>query len=81
MSAFSGHNPGSSRSAAVARQRRLQHVLQHYGVLTRDSLRELAGAARWQVPFDVVLRRAMRSGRVRRLSEDLFEPGGDGSPH
>jgi hypothetical protein len=75
MSAFSGRNLGTARSTTVARQRRLQHVLEHYGVLTRDSLRELAGASHWQVPFDVVLRRATRAGRVRRLSDDLFEPG------
>lgn len=75
MSANSGHNLETAHSYADARQRRLEHVLRHYGVLTRDSLRELAGAERWDVPFDLVLVRATRSGVVRALGADLFEPG------
>jgi hypothetical protein len=75
MSAFSGHNLATARSTTVARQRRLQHVLEQYGVLTHDSLCELAGASHWSVPFDVVLHNAIRAGRVRRLSDDLFEAG------
>ena len=68
-----------ARSVIGARQRCLQRTLERYGVLTRSSLRDLTGASRWQVPFDVVLRRSIRAGRVRALGADLFEAG-DGRP-
>jgi hypothetical protein len=62
-------------SPTEARQRRLRHVLNGYGVLTRDRLRELCHADGWEVPFDVVLVRAVRCGQVKQLSDELFEPG------
>ena len=75
MSATSGHNITRATSTTDARQLRLRHVLDSYGVLTRQNLRELCHADGWEVPFDVVLERAVRCGRIRQLSEDLFEPG------
>jgi hypothetical protein len=66
-----------STTRTDARQRRVRHVLQEYGVLTHDTLRELCHADGWEVPFDVVLTNAMTCGRVKRLSDgcDLFEAG------
>jgi hypothetical protein len=75
MSVAEGHPPDPADSHTVARQRTLRRVLEAYGVLTREHLREAAHAGRWKVPFDVALRRAVRSGRVRQLTRDLFEPG------
>lgn len=75
MSAASGNHPAPTRRYTVARQRKLRRLLETYGVLTRDHLREAAHARGWDVPFDVALRRAVHSGRVRQLSRDLFEAG------
>ena len=75
MSATSGYNFVAAGSYTVARQRRLRRTLASYGVLTRAALRELADAEHWHVPFDVALRRAVESGRVRRLGRDLYEAG------
>jgi len=75
MSATSGHNVVHAHSHLEARHRRLQRLLQSYGVLTYDGLRTLADADCWETPFTVVLDRAIESGRVRRLSDDLFEAG------
>ena len=74
MSATSGHNLIHARSCASARQQHLQRVLERYGILTRSSLTELAGAESWRTPLSVVLDAAVRSGRVRRLSRDLYGP-------
>jgi hypothetical protein len=67
--------PLGSRSHAEARQRKLQRTLQSYGVLTGERLREAAGAESWRTPFELTLKRAISAGRVRRLSEDLYEAG------
>ena len=64
-----------STTTTDARQRRIRHVLQEYGCLTHDTLRNLCHADGWEVPFEVVLTNAVRSGRVKRLSDELFEPG------
>jgi hypothetical protein len=64
-----------STSTTDARQRRVRHVLQEYGVLTHDTLRDLCHADGWEVPFEVVLRNACTSGRVKRLSDELYEAG------
>jgi hypothetical protein len=53
----------------------LRRTLESYGILTRDRLREAAHAGVWGVPFKRVLARAVRAGRIRRLSRDLYEPG------
>jgi hypothetical protein len=76
VSATSGHNLAGSRSRVEARQRRLQRLLQSYGVLTYDSLHELAHADCWEMPFRTVLERAVKAGRIKRLSEDLYEASG-----
>jgi hypothetical protein len=75
MTTMSGHEPPASPSHAVARQRRLRRILESYGVLTVERLREFAHADRWEVPFELTLKRATRAGRVRRLAEDLYEAG------
>jgi hypothetical protein len=64
-----------SHTTTDARQRRVRHVLQEYGVLTHDTLRDLCHADGWEVPFEVVLANAVRCGRVKRLSDELFEAG------
>lgn len=73
MTVAGEHQLDPAPSRAVARQRALRHTLEAYGVLTREHLREAAHARRWNVPFDVALRPAVRSGRVRQLTRDLFE--------
>jgi hypothetical protein len=78
MSATSGYNLRGARSYSAARQRVVERTLRRYGVLTRAGLRELVHADGWSVPLDVVLRRATLAGRIRRLSDDLYEAG---APH
>jgi hypothetical protein len=75
MSATSGHNLIVARTHAIARQRKLRRILESYGVLTHDNLRALAHAGAWSVPFETVLANAIRSGRVRRIADDLYEAG------
>jgi hypothetical protein len=75
MSSTDGMNFGSAATPTEARQRRIRHVLEGYGVLTHDNLRELCHADGWEVPFEVVLSRAVRRGQVKQLSAELFEAG------
>jgi hypothetical protein len=75
MDVASEHPPGSAHSRVEARHRTLQRVLQSYGVLTYESLRDLAHTDRWETPFSVVLERAIETGHVRRISDDLYEAG------
>jgi hypothetical protein len=75
MAAFSGHNLGHVASHTAARQRRLARIARRYGVVTVARLREEAHAECWEIPFDTVLRRATRAGRLRKLSPDLYEAG------
>jgi hypothetical protein len=75
MSIADGHEPDAATSYAEARQRKLRRTLLSYGVLTRERLFEAAHAETWNVPFERVLRRAVRAGRVRQLTGDLFEAG------
>ena len=57
------------------RRDEIDRILESYGVLTYDSLRDLAHTDRWETPFSVVLARAIETGHVRRLSDDLYEAG------
>lgn len=75
MTKTSGHELPASPSHVVARQRRLRRILETYGVLTAERLREFSHADVWEVPFELTLKRAQSSGRVRRLGEDLYEAG------
>jgi hypothetical protein len=75
MSATSGHGLIVAHSHAIARQRKLRRILESYGVLTGSDLCAVAHASAWSVPFTTVLDNAVRSGRVRRLSADLYEAG------
>jgi hypothetical protein len=77
MSATSGKNLKVVHSYADARHRKLWRILNSYGVLTHDALRELAHPDGWDMSFEVVLARAVAAGRVRRLSADLYEAGTD----
>jgi len=77
MSVAGDHDPQPSRSYTVARQRRLRRVLQSYGILTRERLRDAAGANAWRVPFELTLLRAVRAGRVRRLGRDFYKAGSE----
>jgi hypothetical protein len=72
---MSGHGLIVAHTHAIARQRKLRRILESHGVLTRRDLCAFAHAATWSVPFDVVLENAVRSGRVRRLSAELYEAG------
>jgi hypothetical protein len=63
----------AARTHVDARHRHLQRILENYGVLTRRTLYELAGAEHWPPSFDTVLRRAICSGRVRPPGTDLLE--------
>jgi len=75
MTVLAGYDSDAAHSYTVARQRKLRRTLQTHGVLTREGLLEAVHAECWRVPFEVALERAVRSGRVRRLSDDLFEAG------
>lgn len=50
-------------------------MLETYGPLTKSGLHELVGPEGWHVPFDIVLHRAIRAGRIRRLGDELYEVG------
>jgi hypothetical protein len=78
MTAAAGHDADVAHSYALARQRKLRRTLESYGVLTRDDLREAVHADFWSVPFPIVLERAVQAGRVRQLSDKLFEAGPTG---
>jgi 3-phenylpropionate/trans-cinnamate dioxygenase ferredoxin reductase subunit len=53
-------------------------ALRGHGVLTRARLVEACGAAHWSEPgFARALDRALSSGRVRRLGDDLYELAGN----
>jgi hypothetical protein len=46
-------------------------------VLTRDNLAELSGARHWSgARFDAALTDAVRAGRIKRLSSELYEASG-----
>jgi hypothetical protein len=52
---------------------RIEQVLTAYGTLTRSTLQDLCGAAAWREDsFEVVLRDAVTSGRIRQLTPDLY---------
>ncbi|MFL5825527.1 MAG: hypothetical protein ACJ76V_03290 [Thermoleophilaceae bacterium] len=77
MEYFSPPNPlpGNRHAAEIDR---IVHLLDSYGVLTKERLLELCGADRWPSTesFDAALSRAVRSGRVRRLGAELYENAG-----
>ena len=61
-----------SRSEAEITE--LTRVLRSYGVLTGYWLKELSGAQHWEAPiFESVLCDAIRTGRIRKLGDDLYE--------
>lgn len=71
---FSSLPHAGDRSSAEVE--RIVHCLEHYGgVLTRARLREGCDGASWPTgeSFHAALSRAVKSGRVRKLSNDLYE--------
>lgn len=66
-----------SRWPHSRREAEVEHIvatLRSYGVLTRARLEDLCGAGRWSEPvFEQALARAVSSGRVRPLGEELYE--------
>jgi hypothetical protein len=49
-------------------------ALRRYGVLTRARLLDVCGAAHWSdTGAEQALAHAVRSGRIRRLGDDLYE--------
>lgn len=63
------------KAQSQAEVHRIEHFLRSYGVLTRGRLAELCGADRWHDPagFDGALLAAVRAGRVRALTDQLYE--------
>lgn len=52
-------------------------ALRRYGVLARPRLAELCGAGHWSEPgFAQALARAVSSGKVRPLDDELYEATG-----
>lgn len=67
---LAGHEEAVLREAA----HRLVDTAAPYGVLTRQNLETLSGAARWHsVTFEHALRWAVDNGMLRRLNADLYE--------
>ena len=59
-----------------AEVRQLIRALRGYGVLTGERLREVAGGRNWSAgTFDGALGSAVRSRRIRRLGDELYELG------
>jgi hypothetical protein len=57
-----------------AEVKHLVRALRGYGVLTRDGLREVAGADSWTTgTFEGALAVAVRTGAIKSLTDDLFE--------
>ena len=81
------NTPGSEESAPAAgpsspwphtRQEAevedIVHALRRYGVLTRSRLLDVCGAAHWSdAGAERALARAVSSGRIRQLGDDLYE--------
>ena len=69
-----GLGGAQAHSRMEAELEELAKVLRSFGVLTYDNLKELSGARRWCGPhFDHVLHEGIRDGRIRRLSDELYE--------
>jgi hypothetical protein len=71
---------GSSSTRPHSRQEAevedIVRALRGYGVLTRARLLDLCGAAHWSdAGARRALARALSSGRIRRLGDDLYEIG------
>ena len=65
-----GRHPRSMHEAEIEH---LCRVLQGYGTLTRDHLYEQCARDWTHGTFKSVLAEAVRQGRVRRLSEEIYE--------
>lgn len=63
-----------AHSRADAEVEELVRTLGGFGVLTYERLKEFSGGEHWSEPaFDAVLREAVRTGRIRKLSDELYE--------
>jgi len=74
MSAHEGLPPHAATTHDGARVHCIERILDRYGVLSRDRLYDLAGAAAWagEPSFDATLQSAVAAGRVRALGGVLF---------
>lgn len=71
MQEMGGPHPASHYEAEIAH---IVRTLRSYGVLTATRLCELAGGERWTGhTFHAALTAAVRSGRVKRLGDELYE--------
>lgn len=71
MQHLGGNHP---RTRVGAEIEELVRTLRGFGVLTYERLREFSGGEHWSDPsFDAVLGDAVRAGRIRKLSDDLYE--------
>lgn len=75
MSAQEGHPHPAATSYHDAEVLRIERVLASYGgTLTRNALREFCGAGNWRdTSFDAALHDAVRAGRIRQLTPELYE--------
>jgi hypothetical protein len=68
--------PAHSHSHGEAAAQDLVRALRRCGVLTRDGLREAAGAEHWQSgAFEIGIKHGVQTGQIRALTPDLFELG------
>jgi hypothetical protein len=70
----SGSSSRWPHSREDAEVERIVRALRGYGVLTRARLLEVCGAAHWSdAGFTRALARAVSTGRIKRLGNDLYE--------
>ena len=79
MSATEGRPHPAAQNVHDAEVLRIQHVLEsHGGALTRADLRTFCGAGAWRgLSFDAALHDAVRAGRIKELTPELFVTAGD----
>jgi hypothetical protein len=79
MSEQRGHPHPAATTYHDAEVLRIEHVLASYGgTLTRDTLREFCGADAWRdTSFDAALHDAVRAGRIKELTPELYRTGDD----
>jgi hypothetical protein len=77
MEYFTPPNP-LPQNRHAAEIERIVRLLDSYGVLTKERLLDFCAADRWPSTesFDAALNRAVRSGRVRKLGDELYENAG-----
>jgi hypothetical protein len=65
---------GKAHTRQEAEVEDVVRALATYGVLTRAGLADICGAAHWTDPgFRMAIARAISSGRIRPLGDELYE--------